>query len=60
VRVAAALIGSRYLARRLKRWHHTTARACPICRVRRAAGAAAGAPNGGARQALGPTLCERL
>jgi hypothetical protein len=59
VRIAATFAGSRYLERRLKRWHNTTARVCPICRVRRAAIAAAGPPNDSSRQVPGPTVCER-
>jgi predicted GIY-YIG superfamily endonuclease len=36
VRLAATFSGSRYLERRLKRWHNTTARVCPICKARKA------------------------
>lgn len=45
VQLAAIFSGSRYLERRLKRWHNTTARVCPICRARRA-GSAVAAPRG--------------
>jgi predicted GIY-YIG superfamily endonuclease len=60
VRVAATFAGSRYLERRLKRWHNTTARVCPICRVRRAGSAAAGPADEGVCQVPGPTVRDRL
>jgi predicted GIY-YIG superfamily endonuclease len=46
VRVAATFAGSRYLERRLKRWHNTTARVCPICRARRTDTGATAPPDG--------------
>ena len=58
VRVAATFAGSRHLERRLKRWHNTRARVCPICRVRRAAGAVTGAADHGCAHA-GSTVRER-
>jgi predicted GIY-YIG superfamily endonuclease len=57
VQLAAIFSGSRHLERRLKRWHNTTARVCPICRARRAAGGVTD-PTGGGRSRAGPTVRE--
>jgi predicted GIY-YIG superfamily endonuclease len=59
VRVAATFVGSRYLERRLKRWHNTTARVCPICRARRAGNAMTSPPDEG-RSRAGRTIRERF
>jgi hypothetical protein len=58
VQLAATFAGSRSLERRLKRWHNTTARVCPICRARRAAATSLGSRAAG-DHVLGATVRER-
>jgi predicted GIY-YIG superfamily endonuclease len=58
VELAATFAGSRSLERRLKRWHNTTTRVCPICRARRAAAALLGHRAAGDRL-LGASVHER-
>lgn len=59
IRVAATFAGSRYLERRLKRWHNTTARVCPICRARRADSAALRPSGDGAGEVPGTAVRDR-